>query len=197
MHIHHIVPKSKAGSGEFSNGIPVCLDCHAEIESTSNMGRSFTSDELRSYRNNWFKTVSERAEVLIRAAQTLTETGPLEALLAELDFNRIAVSGPSDETFPPLAVKQFERAIATNALAVLDKHTREWIQRTYVLIFSINFRFEELTRVDRIGGRGSQYAGVAEQQQKARISAVQLIPDAIHQLSNALGRDVSIARSAD
>lgn len=77
------------------------------------MGRSFTSDELRQHRDNWFATVRDRPEVLIRAARSQSETGPLEALLAELDFNRLAVSGNPNEGFPPLAVNQFERAIAT------------------------------------------------------------------------------------
>jgi 5-methylcytosine-specific restriction endonuclease McrA len=36
MHIHHIVPKAENGAGTYENGIPVCLDCHAEIESRSN-----------------------------------------------------------------------------------------------------------------------------------------------------------------
>jgi hypothetical protein len=40
MHIPHIVPEAKDGSGEYDNGIPVCLDCHAEIESRATWGGS-------------------------------------------------------------------------------------------------------------------------------------------------------------
>ena len=40
--LHHIKHDAEGGSGEYDNGIPVCLDCHAEIESKSNMGRGFT-----------------------------------------------------------------------------------------------------------------------------------------------------------
>ena len=64
------------------------------------------------------------------AAQTQTETGPLEALLAELEFNRIAVNdGTQDENFPVLATEQFRRAIATNALAALVPSVRESFTR--------------------------------------------------------------------
>jgi hypothetical protein len=112
MQIHHIEPDSENGPGDYDNGIPVCLDCHAEIESHSNMGRSFTAAELKEHRNRWFAIVRDRPEVLIRAAQTQTETGPLEGLLAELDFNRMSVWGNLDEGFPPLVERQFERAIA-------------------------------------------------------------------------------------
>jgi hypothetical protein len=82
MQIHHIEPAADGGSGDFENGLPVCLDCHAEIESKSNMGRRFTPAELRG------------------------NIGPLEALLAELEFNRIVVSdGTPDDDFPVLAAE--------------------------------------------------------------------------------------------
>src|SRR5688572_2035658 len=100
IQIHHIVADAGGGAGDYDNGIPVCLDCHAEIESRSNMGRRFTADELKEHRDRWFAIVRDRPEVLLRASQTQTETGPLEALLAELDFNRLAVSGNANEGFP-------------------------------------------------------------------------------------------------
>lgn len=149
MHIHHIVAKADGGTGEFDNGIPVCLDCHAEIESTSNMGRRFTARELRKLRDDWFDTVASRPEVLIRAAQTLSETGPLQALLAELAFNSVAVRGDKTLGVPPLHVKQFERAIATNALAALDTVTREGIHSLYACILRLNYALDELARMQR------------------------------------------------
>jgi 5-methylcytosine-specific restriction endonuclease McrA len=59
LEIHHIKPKSKGGKGTSENGIPVCFDCHAEIESRSNMGRGFTPAELRRHRNRWFSVVAK------------------------------------------------------------------------------------------------------------------------------------------
>ena len=96
------------------------------------MGRGFSAEELTLHRDRWFKTVADNPEILIRAAQgTQTQTGPLEALFAELNFNLIACYGNPEESFPPLAVEQFKRAIATNALASLDEKTKTDILLTY------------------------------------------------------------------
>src|SRR5687768_566859 len=97
MQIHHIIPDSEGGAGTAENGIPVCLDCHAEIESKSNMGRRFSAAELVIRRDRWFDVVRDRPEVLLAASQSQSETGPLEALLAELEFNLASVSGHSEE----------------------------------------------------------------------------------------------------
>lgn len=188
MQIHHIVPQANGGTGDYENGIPVCLDCHAEIESHSNMGRSFTAAELRLHRDRWFSTVRDRPEILIRASRSQTETGPLEAMLAELDFNRLAVSGPPNEAFPPLIENQFERAIAANALSALPTSTREAVHRTYRLVRLVNARFAEMVAMDRSGGRGGAFAATQDERNKERLQLVEVLPRVIDQLEAALGR---------
>ena len=189
MQIHHIEPEAGGGSGDFDNGIPVCLDCHAEIESRSNMGRRFTAAELREHRNRWFDIVRDHPEVLIRAAQTQTETGPLEALLAELEFNRIAVNdGTPDENFPVLATEQFRRAIATNALAALAPNVRESVHRAYGLMVRVNYHFEEMARMDRSGGSGGAWAGARQERTKLKLALRELIPVVTENLERSLGR---------
>jgi hypothetical protein len=188
MHIHHIIAEAENGPGTYENGIPVCLDCHAEIESRSNMGRRFTPDELQQHRDRWFQTVRERPEVLIRAAQTQTETGPLEALLAELDFNRMAVSGNPNEGFPVLATEQFRRAIATNALAALPDSFRESVHRAYGLMIRVNYHFEEMARMERTGGAGGAFAATQQERNKLRAQLVDVIPIVINNLERALGQ---------
>lgn len=189
MQIHHIVPEAEGGSGEYDNGIPVCLDCHAEIESRSNMGRRFTAEELRQHRDRWFAIPRDRPEVLIRAAQTQSETGPLEALLAELEFNRIAVfDGTLDENFAVLATDQFKRAIATNALAALPSSIRESVHRAYGLMVRVNYHFEEMARMDRTGGSGGAWVGAKAERTKLRGYLRELLPRVIENLERALGR---------
>jgi hypothetical protein len=188
MQIHHIVPDAEGGSGDYDNGIPVCLDCHAEIESRSNMGRSFSPAELKLHRDRWLTTVRERPEVLIRGARTQTETGPLEALLAEVHFNKLAVAGPPDETFPPLVESQFDRAIATNAMAALASTPREAVQRAYALIRLMNYEFDTMKTIDRTGGRGSAYVSVQGELNKHRAQLVAVLPIVIEHLERALGR---------
>jgi hypothetical protein len=196
MQVHHIIPESDHGDGSYENGIPVCLDCHAEIESSSNMGRRFTPSELRLHREAWFKTVAERPDILLRSAQAQSETGPLEAVLAELDYNRVAVSGRHDEGFPPLATAQFERAIATNALAALPDAVRRSVQEVYVIIHRVNYHFTELARMDRQGGSGGAFAATQNVRNDLRAQLVQMIPTSVAALERSLGRSATDAASA-
>jgi HNH endonuclease len=188
VQLHHIVPDANGGPGDYENGIPVCLDCHAEIESRSNMGRKFTPEELREHRDRWFATVRERPEVLIRATQTQSETGPLEALLAELEFNRVAVlDGPVQENFAVLATDQFKRAVATNALAALPPNLREAVLRTYGSITRVNYHFEEMARMDRGGGAGGAWADARVERTKLREQLRESVPRVIEELERTLG----------
>lgn len=184
MHIHHIIPEAKGGSGDYDNGIPVCLDCHAEIESKSNMGRKFTADELRHHRERWMQTIRDHPDVVVRASQTLTETGPLEALFSEMEFNRTAIVGGVDDPYPPLTVRQFERAIATNALAALDESTRDSILRTYAEIYRLNYHFVELAQMpDR---KRPEYRYTTKFRNKLKMRLQQSISEAMRMLSEAL-----------
>lgn len=196
IQIHHIVPQAEGGAGDYENGIPVCLDCHAEIESRSNMGRRFTAAELREHRDRWFSTVRDRPEVLLRASQTQSETGPLEALLAELDFNRLAVSGNQTEGFPPLVMEQFQRAIATNSISALPSSTRESVQRAYLLVRRVNYHFDEMSHMDRSGGRGGAFAATQEARNQLRKQLVDLFPIVIDNLERALGRNLDATEPA-
>ena len=59
---HHLKPKHKGGDDSFQNCIPLCFDCHSEVEHYNNShprGRKFSESELRKHRDNWYKTVQE------------------------------------------------------------------------------------------------------------------------------------------
>lgn len=56
MEIHHIVPKPQGDDTE-GNGIPLCLDCHAEVGAYNPQhpkGRKFNPSELRRHKEQWF-----------------------------------------------------------------------------------------------------------------------------------------------
>lgn len=53
---HHILPEAKGGSDDLENCIPLCFDCHAEVEHYNSQhpkGNKFTVAELRGHRDNW------------------------------------------------------------------------------------------------------------------------------------------------
>ena len=161
IELHHIQPRSEGGSDDIENAIPVCFNCHAEIESAGPRGRRFTQRKLKEHRRRWLELVASNPGVLIDAAQRQTETGPLEALHAELDFNGMALR---EGDLPPLAVLQFERATATNALSTLAQETRELIQRVYATSRLINYHLQAMAAMDRSGGRGGRGGAFANAQ---------------------------------
>jgi hypothetical protein len=143
LEIHHIEPQAAGGSGEADNGIPVCYDCHAEIESQSNMGRKFSAAELRGHRNNWFAVVAHNPGQLIADSRIQIETGPLEALLAEIEFNyNVVARFRMHET--PLENAQFRRAIAVNALEALTPQSYAAVAGAYGKVSRVNYLLETL-----------------------------------------------------
>lgn len=62
MEIHHIVPREQGGDDAEDNGIPLCLDCHAEVAAYNPKhprGRRFTPAELRKHKEQWFAICSK------------------------------------------------------------------------------------------------------------------------------------------
>jgi hypothetical protein len=61
MQVHHIEQKADEGADEPDNGIPLCLDCHAEVKAYNPrhpIGRNFSVSELKRLRDNWFRSVA-------------------------------------------------------------------------------------------------------------------------------------------
>ncbi len=59
---NHIRPTSKGGEDCFENCIPLCFDCHADVEHYNDQhprGRKFSESELRKHRDTWFSKVEE------------------------------------------------------------------------------------------------------------------------------------------
>ena len=59
MIIHHI---ENDGGNEEDNGIPLCLNCHAEVKAYNPehpIGRKYTPSELKKHRDQWFDIASK------------------------------------------------------------------------------------------------------------------------------------------
>ena len=62
MELHHIVPEAKGGESTLENCIPLCFNCHAEVEHYNPAhpkGTKFSPEELKKHRDTWFKRVTE------------------------------------------------------------------------------------------------------------------------------------------
>lgn len=60
IELHHIVPSAKGGEDVFSNCIPLCFECHAEVEhynSCHPKGRKFTKSELTKRRDDFYTKI--------------------------------------------------------------------------------------------------------------------------------------------
>jgi hypothetical protein len=61
IELHHIVPEHEGGLSTLDNAIPLCFDCHADVQHYNAQhprGRKFTGSELRAHRDAWYAKVA-------------------------------------------------------------------------------------------------------------------------------------------
>jgi hypothetical protein len=137
----HMVPAAEGGPDTIDNAIPVCFECHAEIHSYNDKhprGRKFRPAELRGHKEQWLEICKSRPELFISTPRD-TDVGPLQALIDELEFNRIV----AEQTSPgywgcPFLEEQFLRAVHTGAIATLQDELKQTILNAYVAIRRAN-----------------------------------------------------------
>ena len=62
IEIHHIIQQADGGANTFENAIPLCLDCHhdmGQIDPHHPGGRTYTPNELKMHRDNWYAIVKK------------------------------------------------------------------------------------------------------------------------------------------
>ena len=89
---HHIRPVSKGRCDSFENCIPLCFDCHAEVEHYNDQhprGRKFSESELRKHRDTWFSKVEEMNTLtpLPQAPQVIQTISGKGNMVAGRDLN--------------------------------------------------------------------------------------------------------------
>jgi hypothetical protein len=161
IELHHMVPKGQKGTDQIDNAIPVCFECHADMETYNRQhprGRSFTPAELRQHKAHWLK-ICETNSTLGATDSRDGDVGPIQALIDELIFNAVAAEGygPS-KTGCPLRETQFDRAIHEGVISILDDTLRDKIVAAYVSIGKVNHALGRL-RVQTDGRRQSEAVG--------------------------------------
>jgi hypothetical protein len=141
METDHINPKAESGDDSIDNAIPLCFDCHAEIHSYNDKharGRKYTPGELRGHRDQWLKICAEKPEVMLAAAWD-RDVGPLQALMDELEFNKLVVRCSTETKRGALFENvQFLRAIHEGMVAILKEDLKTAILQAYAAVSRAN-----------------------------------------------------------
>jgi hypothetical protein len=178
LEIHHIVPEEQGGTDEEDNGIPICFDCHADIESYNAKhprGRRYRGSELKRLRDEWFRLVTSGVHDS-HVSERVDEDREIVRFLAQC-FQRPAFADPfhregTMEHFDK-AIEDTITAISTGCLRSRDGATlarskgmsylsnREWRERMEVIwemlrairaSYALALRRGQITRDEETGG---------------------------------------------
>jgi len=128
MEIHHIIPRSKGGDDSADNGIPLCLDCHAEVGAYNPKhpkGRKFTASELKRHKEQWFAIA---AQAPWHQSLTLGETSSgaaadLADLLRDIEVLELWNPDVSARFLPSILALNDDQRV--DLVAALDRVLRE------------------------------------------------------------------------
>src|SRR4051812_40926175 len=148
IELHHIRPKKAGGKDEIDNAIALCFDCHTEVghyNSDHPRGRKYGEDELRYHKERWVKSCKEQPEILLTTHGVTDQSGPLQGLINELEFNlTVAENSKLPNIECQFKHRQFDRAIEEGAIALLEPTTRDMIYKTYHALGGANERLSAL-----------------------------------------------------
>ena len=146
MELHHVEHKADGGSDDIENAIPLCFECHAEVNHYNDAhprGRKFTNDELLEHKKLWLEICSKHPGSLISAPRDV-DVGPLEGMLLELEHNKSVVEQMSDgspwqdKIGQILHDNEFKRSISQGALLLLPDDIRKAVNHAYSEVGRIN-----------------------------------------------------------
>lgn len=146
MEVHHIHWKSKGGPDDIDNAIPLCFECHAEVNHYNPghpKGRKFTKEELHEHKRQWIEICEKHPEALISAPRD-TDVGPLEGMSLELEYNEAVVNQITDGT--PWQDKigcvlhdnEYKRSVTQGSLLLLPEDLKKEINKAYSEVGRIN-----------------------------------------------------------
>mgnify|MGYP001296078000 FL=1 len=146
MELHHVEHKSNGGSDDITNAIPLCFECHAEVNHYNDAhprGRKFSMEELLEHKSQWLSICKKHPESLIASPRD-ADVGPLEGMLLELEYNVLVINmvihGQSwqDRIGSILHDDEYRRSIAQGSLILLNEPLRTKINDAYAQVGRIN-----------------------------------------------------------
>ena len=158
IEIHHIEPAADGGPDTADNAIPVCFECHAEIQLYNDKhprGRKFRPDELRLHRNQWLEICRQSPGDLLSPTRS-RDVGPIQALVDELKFNTVIAGRTDPQAMGAIFVTtQFERAIAEGAFALLHDDLSARIAAVYTTLMKANADLASMASLPWGGASGA------------------------------------------
>jgi len=146
MELHHVEQKSDGGNDDIKNAIPLCFECHAEVNHYNDAhprGRKFSKKELLIHKKQWLEICANHPAALISAPRDV-DVGPLEGMLLELEYNEEIVSRFTDGTSWQdkigcvLQDNEYKRSIAQGSLLLLPDDLRKIVGKAYAEVGRIN-----------------------------------------------------------
>lgn len=146
MEIHHVVHRSAGGSDSIENAIPLCFDCHAEVNHYNDAhprGRKFSDEELLQHKQLWLSVCKEHPEALIAAPRDV-DVGPLEGMTLELanncDVLKQITEGTSwqEKIGCVLYDNEYLRAVSQGSLLMLPEDVRKSLNEAYANVGRVN-----------------------------------------------------------
>jgi len=189
IELHHIESRGVGGDDTIANAIPVCFECHAEIQLYNDAhprGRKFQPNELRAHKEQWLR-ICKKSPGFLLTPQRPHDVGPIQALVDELEFNDEIATQTNDDTIGALfLIAQFERAIHEGLFSLLSDSVRNQISAVYVTLMRANMYLQKMA-IMPWGGSGSSWHDAYTFAQKAIASAQKEIPLAQEALLKHLG----------
>lgn len=195
IELHHIQPTAAGGDDSIENAIPLCFECHAEVQlynDTHPRGRKFRPDELREHKTQWIKICGESPGALLTPQQPY-DVGPIQALIDELEFNNELSKLTDDDTIGALfLVAQFERSISQGLFSLLPDQVRSPISAAYATLMRANMYITKMATMPW-GGTGSAWHQAYAFAMKAIKRSQTEIPEAMAVLLEHLGHEMEEA----
>lgn len=194
MELHHIDHKADGGSDDIENAIPLCFECHAEVNHYNNThprGRKFTKEELISHKNQWLEICSKYPAALISAPRDV-DVGPLEGMLLEMEHNKEVIneivdgSAWQDKIGCILHDNEYKRSIAQGSLLLLSEDLRKLLIQAYAQVGRIN-TFVSL--YSNTNPEGNAFAEATDRLLEAYRKSKDIISSALFELNSYLLRD--------
>jgi hypothetical protein len=163
MEIHHIKYRSDNGSDDQSNLIPLCFDCHAEVNHYNTehpKGRKFSAPELKLHRKQWLDICKNSPEIF-SSSNVSKDAGALQGLLEEIRINleickRTSLGRANAEIGFPLYQKQYLRALEEGIISLLSEKLVQSLTDAYLDVKLANACIENIKNArDQITEEGN------------------------------------------